>query len=175
MNSTTSGCSPDTSIKERAIEAWVRSIDIKAEIEAGNAIGVAIFKDLFSCLEEFPKSKGIQSRSYYLLNQVQILLGGCFDAGVDEHVEIAVSSLNSWTSHDDIVSGCFQYLAVASERTVDNVKEFSTANMLHSVYTALEAHNQSKSVQQPGMRILQKIVPQSTILSTKDLKRIPCG
>ena len=176
MNSTTSGCSPDTSIRERAIEAWVRSIDIKAEIEAGNAIGVAIFKDLFSCLEEFPKSKGIQSRSYYLLNQVQILLGGCFDAGVDEHVEIAVRSLNSWTSHDDIVSGCFQYLAVASEKSGDNAEEFYSLDLLRIVCTALEMHKRSKVVQQPGMHILYRFLLQRTLQSVKlpmkDLKRI---
>ena len=171
MNSTTSGCSPGTSITERAIEAWVRNIDIKLEIASGNANGVAILKDLFSCLEEYPESKEIQSRSYYLLNEVQILLGGCLGAGMDEHVDVAVRSLNRWTSQDDIVSGCFQYLLAESEKSSGSAEDFFSLDLLRVVCTALEVHKKSEIVQHPGMQIIHHFL-QSTKLSMKDLKRI---
>ena len=176
MNSTTSCCSPDTSIAERAIKAWVCNIDIELEIEAGNADAVAIIKDLFSCLEKYPESKEIQSRSYYLLNEVQILLGGYLDTRIDVHEQIAVRSLNRWTSHDDIVSGCFQYLAVASEKSGGSAENFFSFDLLRTVCTALEIHKKSKIVHQPGMQIVHHFllqrIEQLAKLSMNDLKRI---
>lgn len=164
MESMKWSCLLDDSIKERVIEQWLWNADIATEVSSGAADLNLIVRSIFGCLEEYPHSKEIQSRSYSLLLEAHTLSESSINVHDDgpRYTSIIESSLRNWTSHADIVSICLKYLAVASE-----ILNGHTSDLLESIFLVLNTHCHSTRVQLPGIQILYNL------LQHRAMKSIP--
>jgi hypothetical protein len=161
MESIKWSCLLDDSVKERVIEQWLWNADITMEVSSGAADLNLIIKSLFSCLEEYPHSKEIQSRSYSLLLEAHTLSDSSinvYDEG-PRYTGIIESSLRNWTSHADIVSICLKYLAVAPEMLNGH------GELLEFVFLVINTHCHSTRVQLPGIQILYNLLQHSAMNS----------
>ena len=163
MESIKWSCLLDDSVKERVIEQWLWNADITTEVSSGAADLNLIVRSLFGCLEEYPHSKEIQSRSFYLLLEVHTLSKTSINVHDEgpRYTAIIESSLRNWTSHADVVSVCLKYLAVTSENLNGYI-----GDLLESVFLVLNTHCHSTRVQLPGIQILYNLLQQSVVNST---------
>ena len=159
---------------ENAVEEWLWKADIAAEVSSETTDLKAIARSLFGCIEKYSTSKEIQYRSYQLLRQISKSSDDSLEAGEESslNANIVTKSLRRWISHTDIVSTCFQYLAIASEKKSINITVILPFDLLQIIFASLKAHRNSTIVQQPGTQIVLNLLSHTTANASEHDERI---
>lgn len=161
-------------VAENTVEEWLWKADIVAEVSSEATDLKAIAKSLFECIEKYSTSKEIQYRSYQLLRQIYKNSDDPIESEKESSINsnIVTKSLRRWISHTDIVSTCFQYLAIASEKKSIDITIILPFELLQIIFASLKAHRNSTIVQQPGTQIVLNLLSHTTAEASELDERI---